>query len=861
MINRHFATALFLFARLAISRQLFAALAVICTGVHPLHAAPSKKDKEPAIEPSVGYDATLDIHRGDTKTITLRAIPSDGYDVEFQILTQPRYGTLSKIVRNSKGSVALLYSHQDNKDSKADSFKFKIKTGPRKCWSTKTARIQISEPPPLLDFTPGTLDFGSVFIGESSTLPVKITNSGGGVLRGTLIPLSDSYSIIDSNEFDIHSGGSKTFAVTFAPKTPDTQPGKIRFESDVIPRAEISTQGIGNTRFEALEEAAFNPTIEPFSLSIEIANKTAEPLPISIHATPPLETSDKLELPPNGTSKLELKIKPGFFTGKFASLLLNDGAGEQSVKIQLPPPPAVLDWEAPNLDLGDVITGTSERLKVTLHNRGTSPAKVKLLSDGDGISIPEPEVSITPEQSLDIKAYWTFTALGPATATIRIGSGANLPPLTFRANVQEPRVQPSNSKSSPHSTPPISTKPTLNKPVNFPNKAEDLEIKKSTASITIKSCRLEQRFGSARAIVSWQFDDPQPTPYTIRVNPLSSSDYPEGFIEYFKKSLSEYLESRSTRFKDRVQVADEPSEPEKPTYQKVPDTITNIHQLPDGRWEGLTPGFKQGSHRIEIWGGAPESQWIEYEFTVPPLAQFWSKEWFDWLMGDEIIILENIPPPAPAAPDSEAPNRANAQEPRVETSPPQIPLPTSPPIATKAAIDMPVDFPNKLEDAARKQLTPSIISYRLEQRFSKARAIVSWKYNGPSTAKFSIHFQKPQRSVALSEGSQDRLPLPDKLPETNKLVWQPLPDTIANIHQLHDGTWEGTTHYLEPGFHLYGVQALTPGNKIAYGSESIVQVPQLPSPWMSKWLLGSVFLVCAGYLFRHPMLRLLGFSR
>lgn len=117
----------------------------------------------------------------------------------------------------------------------------------------------------------------------------------------------------------------------------------------------------------------------------------------------------------------------------------------------------------------------------------------------------------------------------------------------------------------------------------------------------------------------------------------------------------------------------------------MPDTITNIHQLPDGRWEGITPGYKQGSHRIEIWGGAPESQWIEYEFTVPPLAQFWSKEWFDWLMGDEIIILENIPPPAPTAPDSEAPNRANTQEPRVETYPhksrfpPPHPLPQRPP--------------------------------------------------------------------------------------------------------------------------------------------------------------------------------------
>ena len=619
MINRHFATAFFLFARFATSLQLFAALAVICTGVHPLHAAPSKKDKEPAIEPSVGYDATLDIHRGDTKTITLRAIPSDGYDVEFQILTQPRYGTLSSIVRNSKGSVALLYTHQDNKNSTADSFKFKIKTGPRKCWSTKTARIQISEPPARLDFTPESLDFGSVFIGESATLPMKITNSGGGDLRGTLIPLSESYSIIGSSELDIPSGKSKTFAVTFAPKTPDTQAGKIRLESDVVPRTEITAQGIGKTRFQAPDHAAFDTSIEPFSLRIEIANKTAEPLPISIQAPPPLETLDKLELPPNGTSNLQLKIKSGFFSNKLASLFLSDGATQKSVQIQLPPPPAVLDWEAPNLDLGDVIIGTSERLKVTLHNRGTTPAKVKLLSEGDGISLPEPEASIPPQQSIDIKADWTFTSLGIATVTIALDAEFDLQPLTFRANVQEPRLPTPSSKPLLKPAPTLTTKPALDETINFLTHEENAERKKNTPANI--SYQLEQRFMRAMAMISWQYDGPQPTIFTIEVETLQRPD------------------PLSKPFEDRLQVPDElPETIEKPTWQPVPDTIANIQKLPNGRWESATHGFTPGFHHIRIGAQKPGSKLIHYSsfvIEVPPLPPIWSSK---WLLGSAFLI-------------------------------------------------------------------------------------------------------------------------------------------------------------------------------------------------------------------------------
>ncbi len=590
---------------------MFAAL--LCLTVSALHAAPPKADKEPPVEPSVGYEARLEIHRGQAKPVTLRAIPSDGYDAEFKILTQPRFGALSEIVRNSKGAVTILYTHRGEKEQVADSFKFKIKTGPKKCWTTKTARIQITDPPPRMDISHEDLDFDSVFIGESATLPILIRNSGGSILQGR-VTTTDPWSITGSPDFELSTGKSKTFAVTFAPKSPDTQTGKISFETAGIPPASIHIHGSGEYRFEAPDKAAFAQSTEPPPLRIKVSNKTDAPLPLSIQAPLPLEACDRIVLAPNGVSEIELKIQPGFFTDKFASLLLSDGAGERAVKIQLPMPPPVLSWEAPTLDLGDVITGTTESLDITLNNIGDTPAHVTLAAEGDGISIPETSFHIEPRKPCKIPASWTFPSPGQASAKVQLTSGAPLPPLTFRANVQEaqtPRTSPKTTYTPASTSPTPAPKSSMPEGVRFLTKEENEERKKRTPSII--SYRLEQRFMRAKALVTWRYKGPQPAKFTVEVETLERPDL------------------LSKPFEDRLKVPDAlPVKKDPPTWHVVSEVIAHIHQLPDGSWQGTVPDLKPGFHSVRIGAQPDSSKTINYSsisIHVPPLPAFWMNKW------------------------------------------------------------------------------------------------------------------------------------------------------------------------------------------------------------------------------------------
>lgn len=582
-------------------------------GFSPIHAETRKTEKEPPVEPSIGYDATLEIHRGETKPITLRAIPSDGYDVEFKILTHPRFGTLSEIVRNSKGSVKILYTQNGDKNQPADSFKFKIKTGPKKCWSTKTARIQITEPPPRLDISTETLDFGPVFIGESATLPVQIRNSGGGILQGRIIALSP-WSITGSPDLELSSGKSKAVAITFAPKTPDTQNGKISFESAVTPPASIHIQGIGEHRFETPDKAAFAQTTEPSPLRIKVANKTSAPLPLSIQADLPLESSDRILLPPNGVSEIELKIQSGFFSDKSASLLLSDGVGERLVKIQLPPPPPVLCWEAPTLDLGNVTSGSTEPLNITLNNIGDTTAHVILAPEGDGISIPETSFHIEPRKSPKIPASWTFSSPGPASVKVGVTSGASLPTLTFRANVQEAQTPRASSKTTYiPASPASSTAMKSSKLERFRplTKEEDVERKKNFPSGI--SYRVEKQFLRAKALVSWRYNGPQPAHFTIAVEILERAD------------------PLSKSFEDRLQVpGDLPAKKDSQKWKTVPEALAHIHQLQDGSWQGTIPDLKAGFHSIRIGVHPDSSKTINYSglvINVPILPAYWMNKW------------------------------------------------------------------------------------------------------------------------------------------------------------------------------------------------------------------------------------------
>jgi parallel beta-helix repeat protein len=62
-----------------------------------------------------------------------------------------------------------------------------------------------------------TLGFGTVLIGEESSLPFIIENTGDGTLSGTVSETSDEFTIVGEPSYSLDAGMSDTFTVQFTP--------------------------------------------------------------------------------------------------------------------------------------------------------------------------------------------------------------------------------------------------------------------------------------------------------------------------------------------------------------------------------------------------------------------------------------------------------------------------------------------------------------------------------------------------------------------------------------------------------------------------------------------------------------------
>lgn len=547
-----------------------------------LSAAP-KKDTAPPVDPTVVYDATVKVLRGGTCEVPLRAISPQGFDVKFEILSGPRGGSLSGPQRNSKSSVSYFYTHDGKKNSTQDSFRFKCKSGPQKAWGYAKATILVEEPPARFAADVASLDFGAVFLGESRTLPVLIKNAGGGQLRGRL-KVGAPWAIADPVDITLAEGEGQKILITFEPLSTDTQRGSLVFESATKPFPEISLQGVGESRFEAPEKAAFEQQVGTKELRIPVKNRTAAPLPISIHCPPPLEASDSITLPPESSGELVLTLPARPFAEKSALVTLGDGATTRDIRIQLPPPPSRLEWKIIGENqLGVKSPERVEQLTAKLLNSGSAAASIVLRAEGGAFSLASGQpanLTIAAGESVTVNATWKLPDTpGPAEAKL-IAESAGLPPLEalWEADVQQPVAGPAptptstpNPGASPSPTPPI---------VHGPAESAAI-LKRLPKGI---SYQLEPHWNSFTVILTWQYTGPEPVEFSIARPELSRKNF-----------LDKNPLEKSMPLPTSV-----PTPVPKILWVPIESKKANITKLPDGRWQARVPGLKSGYHSIGI---------------------------------------------------------------------------------------------------------------------------------------------------------------------------------------------------------------------------------------------------------------------
>lgn len=564
-----------------------------------LSAAPPKNNAALPVEPTVVYDTTVKVLRGGTCEVPLRAISPEGYDVKFEILAGPRAGSLSDPQRNSKSSVSYFYTHDGEKNSSQDSFRFKCKSGPKKAWGYAKATIRVEEPPAHFAADVTSLDFGVVFLGESRTLPVRIMNSGGGLLQGRL-KVGAPWTLGGSAELTLAEGETKKILITFEPVSNDTQRASLIFESGTKPFPEISLQGVGESRFKVPEKAAFEQRIGANELRVPVRNRTAAPLSISIQCQPPLEALPSIKLPPESTGELVLNLPARPFAEKTALVTLGDDASTRDIRIHLPPPPSRLEWELVGKnDLGEVTPGRMVLLTANLHNTGSATARAGVQPVGDGFTLAhgqQNEFNIAPGDHVPVRAEWKFSEKPGAVRASLTAASEGLPPLqvAWEADVQPPALIPQASPTPmPGPGPGPGAKPSPTPP-KILTKEEQEALRKCMPRGF--SYRLEPELHwtaffptrrTAVAIVSWSYGGPEPVEFII-----------EREVNERKGFLDKNPFDRTLPTPDDL--------PPQSLGSVLKPVEARIQKLPDARWQVVIPHLPPGYHKIRVMAKQPD---------------------------------------------------------------------------------------------------------------------------------------------------------------------------------------------------------------------------------------------------------------
>lgn len=579
-------------------------------------AAPKNKTLESS-PPSVGYDVKAEVFRGEACKLIPRAIVMPRNTVKFVVVKQPRNGSLEGPWPVDRERVAYLYRNDGRKGVDSDRVEFKFKTADENAWGRLTAQIAIKDPPGRLVVEDGPLDFEMVPVGQKRSLPVKIRNEGGGVVRG-VIQVRAPWSLVEPPEFELGEGMQRRFEVVFSPTEPGDVAGKIVFQSGSGASPEIKTLGRGGYRFEVLERVAYDKT-HGFDF-LQILNTCSEDVTLSVAAPPPLLCQSEITVPAGGSGKLNLALREGVYTGKKVELEIGDGAATRKVQVDLPPSPVVLEWDGgPEMDVGPIPFRNNWPMRIGLRNAGATGALVSL-DVGEGVELApsqESQFLLEAEKKVFVDVVWKLPEEpGEVRSRIEAVNSGLKSVLLLKAAVEPPESL-ENPPGLPAPAPIAETKPTETKPevadgdLKF-EQISDSKKKRLKEEPSKVECDTRRGWLWDDLILSWNYSGPAPVEFVVEIYGLPHAG---GF---FKNPLEKRLEI--------------PGEsPVKPSGGRWIPLASEIKQS-GARWEAVIPAMPPpGYHKFRLGSrprGESQFQFCEFPLVIPDPPPLWRRPGF-----------------------------------------------------------------------------------------------------------------------------------------------------------------------------------------------------------------------------------------
>lgn len=304
-----------------------------------------------------------------------------------------------------------------------------------------------SGPPPVMDVTPISLDFGNVSVGQSRDLSVTVRNSGAGTLSvSSVAPSNPQFTVLSSVPFTVQSNSSATVSVRFAPNATGAVTGNLTITGNDPVRATVNValSGVGAATTPPsidvtpafLDFGGVNPGLVS-DLTLTVRNTGGAPLNVSsIATTNPRYSVVNPSIPftvASGASQAVTvrfsPLAPGFQTGTLTVTsndpsrpTVNVSLGGQGTGSGTAP---TIEVDPLNLNFINVPAGSIQDLLLTIRNTGVTPLTVSSITSSNPqftILNPLTPFNVTPGGFTNVSVRFSAGSGAATTGTLTISS-------------------------------------------------------------------------------------------------------------------------------------------------------------------------------------------------------------------------------------------------------------------------------------------------------------------------------------------------------------------------------------------------------------------------------------------------------
>ncbi len=308
--------------------------------------------------------------------------------------------------------------------------------------------------------SPGALDFGNVLVGGTAADSVEIINAGTASLSITSIGLraggSPDLALLNvpSLPLALAPGGRASVAVAYAPAEvgADSAVLEIRSDDPATPRVEVAISGNGVLPALTLEPNHLSfgnvRTGRSEVLRFTIRNTGLAVLSVDTLALEPSGSPDfaldgppalPFSLDPGGEQLIAVRYAPAAPGADAGAVLIGTPAGPGRVELAGNGVAPEIDVAPLALDFGDVRTGRSASLFLTIANPGSDTLLVTALGFGAGDSpfslrsAPSLPLPVPPQGEVILEVVFAPAGNGPAAGSLTIASDDDDEPVTLVA--------------------------------------------------------------------------------------------------------------------------------------------------------------------------------------------------------------------------------------------------------------------------------------------------------------------------------------------------------------------------------------------------------------------------------------------